>query len=110
MPSLITLTTTTTKENAKKLESVVIKSALSACIQKIEVASVYVWGDKVENANEIKLIFKTSKTEIENLIALIKANHEYENPEIIYTKVKVSKKYKKWYKDSIEALKRANIL
>ena len=82
------LTTFGSKENADKVIKAVIECKLAACAQTIDIASHYVWKEKVCHEQEILVLFKTSWGLYNKLEAKIKELHSYEVPEIIAIDIK----------------------
>lgn len=109
MKKLYIVQTVTNLENSKALIDIALNLGFSPCVQSSEILSKYFWNNEIVEDNEVLLTFKVSKKNLKHLIKTIKSNHTYETPEIIYTNIKVTKKYKEWYKKSVKALKRAFI-
>ena len=71
-------------ESALTLARVLIEEKIAACINILGACtSVYRWQDKVENAQEIPLLIKTTAARYAALEAAIRRLHPYELPEII---------------------------
>ena len=80
----IVLTTLDDMENAKRLARELVEQRLAACVNLVErVHSLYRWKDKVESADEILLIVKTSAERIPALRAAMERLHPYELPEFL---------------------------
>lgn len=61
-----------------------MRERLAACVNRLAgVASVYRWKGKVERANEVLLVIKTSRRNLGRLIARVRALHSYTVPEVI---------------------------
>lgn len=61
-----------------------VEAGLAACCQVgAPVRSVYRWQGKLERAEEVPLICKTTEAAWPRLEALLKKRHPYETPEII---------------------------
>jgi periplasmic divalent cation tolerance protein len=81
----------------------VVSDKLAACVNITDVHSIYRWQGKVEKAGEKLLIIKTLKSHFSELERLIKANHSYDNPEIIAFDISaVSSDYAEWVKNSVK--------
>lgn len=96
---ILILSTFSNKEEARKIGKGLLKQKLIACYNLTPVESAYWWKGKIEEANEILMIMKTSKNfgEVEKFII---EHHSYETPEIIAIKPSsVTEKYLKWTKD-----------
>lgn len=93
----LVLTTVDTRITAKSLAHTLLTERLAGCITQIPVQSTYRWKDKIEESEEIKLVFKTSPSRGFALIERIKALHPYETPEILhFNTVDASESYKAW--------------
>jgi periplasmic divalent cation tolerance protein len=97
-PTCVCVTTATAEEEqAQTLASLLVEKRLAACVQLSPISSVYRWQGKIESASEVRLVAKTSATLAQSVIDTIQANHPYDVPEIIVTKiVDGSQDYLKW--------------
>lgn len=96
---ILILSTSPSKEKAHKLGKGLLEEKLIACYNLIPVESSYWWRGKIEEANEVLMVIKTSKSfqEVEKFII---EHHSYETPEIVAIKPSsVTTKYLKWTKD-----------
>jgi periplasmic divalent cation tolerance protein len=81
---LLVLTNLPDHEAALTLARVLIEEKIAACINILGACtSVYRWQGKVENAQEIPLLIKTTTARYAALEAAIHRLHPYELPEII---------------------------
>lgn len=99
----LVLTTVKNRAEAKRIAERLVSEKLAACVSAVpNVASVYRWRGKVERANEVMLIVKTSSKKLDNLIARIKELHSYEVPEVLVLKVdRGLPQYLKWVEKSL---------
>jgi periplasmic divalent cation tolerance protein len=73
-----------TPANAQKLADKLLTARKAACVNIIpKVSSQYRWQGKIEKADEVMLVVKTSAALLDELITLVKQNHPYTVPEII---------------------------
>jgi len=79
----IIITTATSKDAAKKIANLLVEKKMAACAQMFPVESVYSWQGKICEDNESALFIKSKTALFDEIAALIKANHDYEVPEII---------------------------
>lgn len=71
-------------ESAQKLATLLVEQRLAACVNVLApCTSVYRWQGKVETANEIPVLIKTTRERYAALESAIRAHHPYELPEII---------------------------
>jgi periplasmic divalent cation tolerance protein len=69
---------------AKMITQILLNKRLVACANIIPtVHSMYWWEDKIEESNELVVIFKTQKTHFEQCQLEIQKNHPYKVPCII---------------------------
>ena len=84
MRYLTVLTTCSSKKEARRIASSVLKARLAACANIIDsVESRFWWKGRIDCAKEALLILKTTKGNFAQLERLIKRLHSYEVPEII---------------------------
>ena len=96
-PVVLVLTTLPDSEAATKIAEQVIGARLAACVTELgAVKSRYRWKGKVETAEEIQLLFKTSLARGDELARFIEANHPYETPEIVSWQADTSAAYGQW--------------
>ena len=85
---LTVLTTIDSAEKAQALAAGAIKARVAACAQiSAPITSVYRWAGEVQTDQEWQVLFKTPAARYEALEAHIKAEHDYETPEIIATPI-----------------------
>jgi periplasmic divalent cation tolerance protein len=71
------------QEEADRVGRTVVEEGLAACINILgPCRSIYRWQGKVEEAEEVPAILKTSAAAAENLIARIAELHSYDVPAI----------------------------
>lgn len=93
----VVLITAPDKETAKKVSRHLLEKRLAACVNMAPVTSMYWWEGKIEEADEVLLIVKTSADRVEELVKEVKAVHPYQVPEIIALPIVSGyKEYIKW--------------
>lgn len=84
MPTLLVLTNLPDAEAARTLADFVVSARLAACVNILAPCrSIYRWQGKVEDAQEVPLLIKTTADRYPALEAAIRSHHPYELPEII---------------------------
>ena len=84
METLLVLTHLPNAESAQSLARDLVEQRLAACVNILAPCrSLYRWQGKVEDAEEVPLLIKTTATRYNALEAAICARHPYELPEII---------------------------
>ncbi|KAK4254758.1 hypothetical protein QN277_010091 [Acacia crassicarpa] len=102
VPSIVVYVTVPNKEAGKKLAESIVKEKLAACVNRVPgIESVYQWKGEIQTDSEELLIIKTRQSLLEALTEHVKANHEYETPEVISLPITGGNvKYLEWIKDS----------
>lgn len=82
--ALLVLTNCPDQASADALAAALVELRLAACVNVLAPCrSVYRWQGKVENAEEVPLLIKTTAERYAALEAEICARHPYELPEIV---------------------------
>ncbi|OWM71310.1 hypothetical protein CDL15_Pgr011438 [Punica granatum] len=86
----------------KKLAESIVREKLAACVNRVPgIESVYQWEGEVQTDSEELLIIKTRQSLLEALTEHVKANHEYDVPEVIALPILGgSVQYLEWIKNS----------
>ncbi|XP_044511641.1 protein CutA, chloroplastic-like isoform X2 [Mangifera indica] len=100
VPSIVVYVTVPNKEAGKKLAESIVKERLAACVNRVPgIESVYVWKGEIQTDPEELLIIKTRQSLLEALTEHVKANHEYDVPEVIALPITGgSHQYLEWVK------------
>ena len=90
-------------EEAVRIAEALIGERLAACVNILpRMLSVYRWQGRIESAQELALLVKTSDGMAERAIARIKALHSHEVPQIVQWPVDSGHApYLKWVKDQL---------
>lgn len=84
MDTLLVLTNLPDAYSAHALAGALVEARLAACVNILAPSrSVYRWQGKLENAEEVPVLIKTTAARYAELEAAIRARHPYELPEII---------------------------
>ncbi|MGB8580580.1 MAG: divalent-cation tolerance protein CutA [Candidatus Sulfotelmatobacter sp.] len=99
----IVLTTAGSEEEAQKIARHLVENRMAACVNIIpQIASVYRWQGKVEEAREWLLLIKTTADVFETVREAIAHLHSYELPECVCLTVEDgSPNYLQWIADSV---------
>ncbi|PWA80740.1 nitrogen regulatory PII-like, alpha/beta [Artemisia annua] len=102
VPSIVVYVTVPNKEAGKKLAASIVKEKLAACVNRVPgVESVYLWQGEIQTDSEELLIIKTRESLLNDLTEHVKANHEYDVPEVIALPITGgSAPYLEWLKSS----------
>ena len=80
----IVLTTTGSEDEARRIARALVERRLAACVNIVpQIASIYRWHEKVEEAREWLLVIKTTAAAFEAIRSAIRELHSYELPECI---------------------------
>jgi periplasmic divalent cation tolerance protein len=101
MALLVVLCTFPDKEAAQRIAHALVEEGLAACVNLVPgVQSIYRWEGKVESAEEVLAVMKTTAEAYPRLEAKIKELHPYDVPEILAVPVeKVEGKYAAWVRE-----------
>jgi periplasmic divalent cation tolerance protein len=84
METLLVITNLPDAYSAHALAGTLVEERLAACVNILAPCrSVYRWQGKMENAEEVPVLIKTTAARYAALEAAIRARHPYELPEII---------------------------
>lgn len=82
--TLLVLTNMPDESSAQSMAAALVNSRLAACVNILAPCrSIFRWQGKVEWAQEVPLLIKTTSLRYPDLEAAIRAGHPYELPEII---------------------------
>jgi periplasmic divalent cation tolerance protein len=88
MEALLVITTLPDAETARALAAQLVEQRLAACVNILAPSqSVYRWEGKLEDAEEVPLLVKTSAARYAALEEAIRAYHPYELPEIVAVRI-----------------------
>ena len=81
---IIVLVTAADDDEARLIAKVLLEQKKAACVNIMSgIVSLFWWQDKIDQASESLLVIKTGKSLLDEVVALVKEMHSYENPEII---------------------------
>ena len=92
----LVLTTEADQIKADALAEQLITRRLAACITSMPVQSCYRWQGKIERAQEVQLLIKTSSDRLEELLSALEALHSYDTPEILQMAAQAGAAYAAW--------------
>jgi periplasmic divalent cation tolerance protein len=86
-------------EEARTLAEGILKKHLAACVNLVAgLESHYWWQDKLDKADEVLLLIKSSEEQFEALAEHIRWHHSYECPEIVaVAPQEISPEYRAWW-------------
>jgi periplasmic divalent cation tolerance protein len=84
MAILIVFTTLPDSNSAVKLAETLVEKRHAACVHLLPAGlSVYRWEGRIEHADEVTLLIKTTQAAYAELETAIRATHPYDLPEIL---------------------------
>lgn len=93
----VILTTTDSEEEARRISRSLVEAQLAACVQRVDIESVYTWQGVVEDSREILLLIKTGVDRYPQVETWIRQNHTYQVPEVVMLRAEqVSAPYLAW--------------
>ena len=87
---------------ADRIATALVEERLAACCNVLApVSSVYRWKGKVERANEVPIIAKTTLERSDALIERVKALHGYDVPAIVIWPIaELPEDYARWIEEN----------
>lgn len=79
----LVLSTAGTAQEADRLAEMLVSSKLAACVQIVNIASVYTWEGEMHKEPEYLLLIKTAAGRYAEVESAIVQHHSYEIPEIV---------------------------
>jgi len=103
MTILLVFTTLPDRVHAETMAGDLVARGVAACVNILApCVSMYHWEGKIETAEEIPLVAKTTEDRYDALEAAIRAGHPYDVPEIIAVPVaRGLPAYLRWVTDSV---------
>ena len=101
--TIAVFTITDSLEEARKLTKTLVEQKLAACAQISEIESFYTWDKEVQNDQEFRIMFKTTKDKYKDVEKAILKIHSYDLPAIYAVDVdELYKPYDDWVNESIK--------
>ncbi len=92
----LVITTEGDKKNASKLANLLLKEKLIPCVTFKNIESHFWWEGNINQSQEVQLMIKCKKDNLDIVCNKISELHSYEIPEIIYFRVSAIKNYHHW--------------
>ena len=97
MELLVVTTTVAQPAQARELARIAVEQGLAACVQLSHIESVYRWQGTLQHDDEVRVVFKTTRSAYPALQACILEHHPYELPAIHAVPVELaSPDYARW--------------
>ena len=100
---LIVFCTCENAEQGRRIAEALVEARLAACVNILPpLRSVYRWQGKIESAEEVLLLIKTTAGRFPALEDRIQQLHSYDTPEIIAIPIAAgSEKYLDWLREQV---------
>ncbi len=95
-PLSLVLTTEADRERAEALARELLERGLVACASLHPVVSLYRWQGRLERAEEVQLLLKTTPARLEALRRALEELHSYDTPEWIHWPAASDGPYGRW--------------
>ena len=98
-------TTTNTISSARNIASTLVKEKKAACVQiATDIEPHYNWENELKVDSEFLLYIKTSTSNKDDVMKILKDLHPYSTPEVISHEIKIlNDNYRKWFNLSMKA-------
>lgn len=98
--------TCASRAEARRLARAVLNKRLAACVNIVPaIESHYWWQGRLATGKELLLVIKTTENHVGELTRLIRREHSYDTPEIIFTRLSGGdRRYLRWLRQSVLAL------
>ena len=90
------ITTEVDKKNASKLANLLLSEKLIPCVTFKNIESCFWWEGNITQLEEVQLMIKCKKENVNKVCNKIAEYHSYEIPEIISIRVSANKNYYDW--------------
>ena len=100
---LVVLVTCPNRPVARRIAGAVVTKRLAACVNLLPgIESMFRWEGKIDRANEVLLVIKTTRRRYQALARAIQRLHPYDVPEIIALPVTAgAAPYLRWVSQSV---------
>jgi periplasmic divalent cation tolerance protein len=89
-------------EVAQALADLLVAERLAACAQLVPTTSTYRWQGAIETEPEVLVLAKTTAARFDAICARVRAEHPYDNPEILAVPVvAAAEPYAAWLADVV---------
>lgn len=97
------LTTTGSEQEAERISAALLERRLAACVQvEGPITSRYRWQGEIETAREWRCVIKTAAGRCDDVEAVVRELHSYDEPEIVATPIVAgSAGYLRWIDESV---------
>lgn len=87
-------------DEARRIARELVSKDLAACVNMFPINSIYTWGGKLEEEQEIAMLVKTTEDRFEEIRELVRSLHSYELPCIVSWEFEGDRDYLEWVHES----------
>ena len=100
----LVLSTAGSRDEAERIAHALVDAQLAACVNIVPgLHSIYRWQGKVESADEVLLLIKTTADNLDRVESALRAAHSYDVPEfLVLTPESASEPYLRWLLESTQ--------
>ncbi len=102
MSLIIIYVTYSSKEEADRINLMLLDQKLVTCVNNIEVNGLFLWKDDIERSREIVSLIKTKPENWEKVKELIEKEHSYDVPCIIRISADCNDSYLAWLNSELK--------
>lgn len=95
-------TTVATTGDARRLAQAVLQQRLAACVQVEPITSHYRWQGALHEEGEWRLVCKTLPETVPALLALLRAQHPYQVPQLLVQPLRATADYASWVRQETQ--------
>jgi periplasmic divalent cation tolerance protein len=95
-------TTVATADDARRLAQAVLQQRLAACVQVEPITSHYRWQGALHEESELRLVCKTQPQAVPALLALLRAQHPYQVPQLLVQPLRATADYADWVRQETQ--------
>ena len=101
--AILVMTTCGSPGEASRLAETLVAQRIAACVNRVEgICSTFRWESKVQHANEVLVLIKTTEERMADVQSIIKKRASYELPEIISVRITGgSSAYLEWLAEAV---------
>ncbi|GDY37467.1 periplasmic cytochrome biogenesis protein [Acidovorax sp. NB1] len=92
----VVTTTVATDAQVRLLAQLVLDARLAACVQVEPITAHFRWQGALQEDREFRLVYKTAPRALRPLLALVRAHHPYELPQLVVQTLQASAEYADW--------------
>ncbi len=89
---------------AEKISNVLVEQRLVACANIFPIQSAYWWKGEITKDEEVVTLVKTVEALWPKVVQVVQANHPYDVPCMMKSKVEANEEYEDWIRNSVKKI------